>query len=415
MVAACVLPVAHFGAETWWPGKTKVRRGKVVSTRVGSHLEALDKVHRACARAILPVFRTTPSTALMREAGISPAQIELDNIARRAAVRTRKLDSRHPLYMHSQASSSSPATSRFSRWCRTVPPSEQVDPLAHPFWEIKESRENSLLRVGAPTVSNDGYVIYQLGLKVCIGAVPLGNSKEIFDAEAFAALCGIVKAVSLSSARFASNVWVFLDNLEVAIQLLSGPCNSSSQNIFSKATELANKWKTRERLPHTSMGQVSIRWVPGHSGVEGNKLADLQAKKGASMTYLDPPEYSLASLKNWQEAREKESREEWWRENIPQSYSKLEINSAPRAPKELLFTRRSLGQLIAARTGHGDFAAYHSRFNHKEARMECLCGSRKTPTHFLFCRILRRRGGRPPGPINQLLPNLLGTPEEQLN
>ncbi|KAI0998731.1 hypothetical protein K3495_g9465 [Podosphaera aphanis] len=253
MVAACILPVSHFGAETWWPGKAKVSRGKVVSNRVGSHLEALDKVHRACARAIFPVFRTTPSTALMREAGISPAQIELDNIARRAAVRTRKLDSRHLLYMRSQASSSSPATSKFSRWCRTDPPSEQVDPLAHPPWEIKESRENSLLRVGAPTVSNErrvdsfqtflqnipksdilvytdgskqlngnagiGYVIYQLGLKVCSGAVPLGNSKEIFDAEAFAALCGIEKAVSLSSARFASNVWVFLDNLEVAIHV----------------------------------------------------------------------------------------------------------------------------------------------------------------------------------------------------
>ncbi|KAI0993970.1 hypothetical protein K3495_g14214 [Podosphaera aphanis] len=399
MVTACVLPVAHFGAETWWPGKTRDNGGKIVSNRVGSHLEVLDKVHRACARAILPVFRTTPSTALLRETGLSPAQIELDNIARRAAL--------------------------------------------PPPWEIKEPRENSLLRVSAPTVSNErrvesfqtflqnipksdilvytdgsklsngnagsGYVIYQLGLKVCSSAVPLGISKEIFDAEAYAALYGIQKAVGLSSARFANNVWVFLDNLQVALQLLSLPYCSTSQSIFLKAIEFANKWKTRERLPHTSEGQVKIRWVPGHSGVEGNKLADLEAKKGASMPCLDPLEHSLSSLKKWQKAKEKESRDEWWREHIPPSYSKLQIINAPRSPKELLLTRKSLGQLIAARTGHGDFAAYHSRFKHEEARVNCLCGSPKTPTHFLFCRILRRRGGRPPGPTNQLLPSLLGT------
>ncbi|KAI1005310.1 hypothetical protein K3495_g2908 [Podosphaera aphanis] len=132
MVAACVLPVAHFGAETWWPGKSRVNGGKVVSSRVGFHLEALDKVHRACARAILPVFRTTPSTALLRETGFFPAQIELDNIARRAAVRTRKLDSRHPLYLRSQALNPFLAKTGLSRWCKTVPPSEQVDQLAHP-------------------------------------------------------------------------------------------------------------------------------------------------------------------------------------------------------------------------------------------------------------------------------------------
>ncbi|KAI0998729.1 hypothetical protein K3495_g9466 [Podosphaera aphanis] len=130
------------------------------------------------------------------------------------------------------------------------------------------------------------------------------------------------------------------------------------------------------------MGQVSIRWVPGHSGVEGNKLADLEAKKGASMIYLDPSEHFLASLKNWQEAREKESREEWWRANIPQSYSKLEINSAPRAPKELLFTRRSLGQLIAARTGHGDFAAYHSPETREIVRRTIHLRSRQAPVDF---------------------------------
>ncbi|KAI0998687.1 hypothetical protein K3495_g9508 [Podosphaera aphanis] len=232
MVTACVLPVAPFGAETWWPGKTRDNREKIVSNRVGSHLEVFDKVHRACARVILPVFRTTPSTALLRETGLPPAQIELDNIARRAAFLTRKLDSRHPLYIRSQTSNLSRASTWLARWCRAVPPSEQINPLASPHRRSKNPEK---------THSSDGYVIYQLGFKLCSGALPLGISKENFDAEAYAALCGIQKAVGLSSARFANNVWVFLDNLQVALQLLSVPYSSTSQNIILKAIEFANK------------------------------------------------------------------------------------------------------------------------------------------------------------------------------
>ncbi|KAI0991708.1 hypothetical protein K3495_g16479, partial [Podosphaera aphanis] len=64
---ACVLPIAHFGAETWWPGKSRTINGRVICNRVGSHLGKLGKVYTATARAILPVYRTTPIAALLRE------------------------------------------------------------------------------------------------------------------------------------------------------------------------------------------------------------------------------------------------------------------------------------------------------------------------------------------------------------
>lgn len=128
--------------------------------------------------------------------------------------------------------------------------------------------------------------------------------------------------------------------------------------------------------------------------------------------YLDPPKHSTISLKKWNITLRTQIRDIWWKTNIPASYAQLEIKHAPLFPKELLLSRKALGIILAARTGHGDFTAYHTRFNHAEARLTCLCGSPKTPTHFLFCRILRRRrGGLTAGSIDKLLPDLIGTSE----
>ena len=53
----------------------------------------------------------------------------------------------------------------------------------------------------------------------------------------------------------------------------------------------------------------------------------------------------------------------------------------------LSLPRQALARLLAARSGHGDFASYHERFGHEDAVIRCRCGARTTPTHFIFCRI----------------------------
>ncbi|KAI0995332.1 hypothetical protein K3495_g12850, partial [Podosphaera aphanis] len=435
---ACVLPIAHFGAETWWPGKSRANLEKLVCNRVGTHLRAMEKVHTAAARAVLPVYRTTHSIALFREAGLNPAELSLNNISRRSAIRTRRLDPYHPLRVRGQKAILTPAFSRFSRSCRDIPASEYINPLVNPPWEIIESRQNSHTRACGPTrqkhtkaatfsnfllslprsdilVYSDGtklpngntgggFVIYQFGIQVRKEAFPLGQFKECLDAEVHAALLGIRAAIALSSARFANNMWIFTDNEEVARKLLTKTPTTSAQSIFLEALKAAEAWKTRTRLSHILEGKVDVRWVPGHAGIEGNILADLEAKKGATMPYLGKQEYSFASLEKWHVDQQKRERDDWWEKKSPPSYKKLGIRHAPFFPKELLLSRRHLGRVVVARTCHGDFAAYHTRFKHTEATTTCLCGHSQTPTHFLFCRILRRHRGRPQGPINQLLP-----------
>lgn len=49
------------------------------------------------------------------------------------------------------------------------------------------------------------------------------------------------------------------------------------------------------------------------------------------------------------------------------------------SPLELSLPRDSLGRLLAARSGHGDFATCCERFNHSEALLTCSCGQPKPP------------------------------------
>lgn len=194
----------------------------------------------------------------------------------------------------------------------------------------------------------------------------------------------------------------------MASQLLA-TSKSSSQAIFQRFTELAPLWLDRPRLPHVLPGAVQIRWVPGHTKIPGNEAADAAAKEGASQQPAEERPYTLASLQRWAKSTVPQATNKLWQTVAPQLYRDLAIQTSTSNPKELLLTRAMLGRIIAARSGHGDFADYHERFNHEDAHLHCRCGARKAPLHFFFCKIAKRRAKRPPGPPSTALDELLGT------
>ena len=52
--------------------------------------------------------------------------------------------------------------------------------------------------------------------------------------------------------------------------------------------------------------------------------------------------------------------------------------------------REVLGWLIAARSGHGHFAAYHERFQHEEETdTHCMCGQKRAQLHPFSCPLGR--------------------------
>ncbi len=177
-----------------------------------------------------------------------------------------------------------------------------------------------------------------------------------------------------------------------------------------KALETAKWWERLIGLP------VQYHWAKAHSGLLGNEQADRLAKQGAQQPGRPTGGVTLAwaqqQAKDWPT---QESARRWHLE-APTRYVELAIQPAPRkGPKELQIARSSLARLVAARTGHGDFAAYRQRFAFADgdnSRNRCSCGALKKPEHFFYCRIARRRYGGPTGPPRRLCPEyLLGDPE----
>ena len=68
----------------------------------------------------------------------------------------------------------------------------------------------------------------------------LGRNAKVFNAEASIALKGAKAALLAPLAKLATDIWVFLDNLEVAIRLLA-PSTVLSQSVFNEFCEVAHK------------------------------------------------------------------------------------------------------------------------------------------------------------------------------
>lgn len=161
---------------------------------------------------------------------------------------------------------------------------------------------------------------------------------------------------------------------------------------------MAKDWPSRpDRLPALPQGRVHVHWIPGHTGITGNEAADRQANLGAitpASALAPSPPTRIAWARRALKKNLAKCFEEYWATYAPHSYKKLAIPLDPR-PLELSLPRGSLGRLLAARSGHGDFAAYHEHFNHSDALLPCSCGQPKPPQHFFHCPLGKQAAPHP--------------------
>ncbi|KAH7471133.1 hypothetical protein FOMA001_g13258 [Fusarium oxysporum f. sp. matthiolae] len=401
-VRACVEPVLLHGSEAWYPGKARPRWTQPMKDLPSSNQHLLQRMSKAmnqAMRAILPVWKTTPATILHRESGIPPIDQLLDARRLRFSARLKSLDESHPLASRTRPPRQHTYHDLIKRRyqmqtengfrTRLRRTDELLAPCTRPKLVQRRSQQEETVPLQAASKEKTAsaflrwlqsldpltLVVYSDGsnnIPISDGSGRLGPA-EVFDAEATGALGGLKAALNLRDAA-TQNIFICLDNLAAAT-CLQGTPSDSSQDVFLEFQALA-----------TSHEAVQVRWVPGHFDIPGNEQADKLAKAASSLPEPEGAQPTLAYLRRFARQKLKEAFEAWWSTSAPEQYKRLNLKATASCPPELSLPRVALHHLLAARSIHGDFAAYHERFDHDDARLVCSCGRRKAPDHIFYRR-----------------------------
>ncbi len=248
-----------------------------------------------------------------------------------------------------------------------------------------------------------GYTLFRKGQIIGSDAGPLWGA-EAYDAEILGAQKALEAAIRVAGTN---PIKVLLDNSEAA-QALRSVRSRSFHGIVDRFVLDCQRHQA-----------VEIRWIPGHSGIEGNEKADKIAKAALKDLPDDATnathstevnrslKYTFASLNRFARERADDLVSSWWQENRPRDYMELDLKMTRKRPPELALPRWAYHRLIAARTGHGDFAKYHERFKHENSDGKCECGRERRPRHFAECRSALQRWRRakqePPPRASEML------------
>jgi len=135
---------------------------------------------------------------------------------------------------------------------------------------------------------------------------PMGKGPSIFQAEVYA----IDRCVQFNLDRkYRQKRIVIMSDSQAAIRALD------SFSISSKMV-----WECRAKLDELSeCNIVTLRWVPGHTGVKGNEEADKLAKRESAETSVGPEPFCGIGMntirKELRTQEEKEKCEHW--KNLP--------------------------------------------------------------------------------------------------
>ncbi|KAI1003927.1 hypothetical protein K3495_g4283 [Podosphaera aphanis] len=445
IVRTVILPTVLHGAEVWWPGRTRATNTGETRNSCGKQLAAIDNAIMAGIRAAIPTWRTMPTVALRRETGIPPAHVLLEEKRLANSARIRRLDINHPLRLRAReitedarhrlglrTSNRGRRTtdhihdSRNQRKYWLLPESEDPPPLQWPgpspprlphLDKERAAREitewlaglaadtlcaysdchgrrlqggkvivetltdpNSDGSLSSSAKAGWGFVTYPSGTSESPESHDSGtlSGAQVYNAEIHGAMAAIKAIIASKRHLDRTTIYVLLDNLEAVHALQTGITTSSAWRVQS--------FKRMTRQIATS---VKVRWVPGHQGTRGNEAAD-QLAKAALEADTTPTTNSglvtLASIKRMARDSSDQLTMEWWTSARTTRYAELELRMRQKKPPELALSRALYARLLAARTGHGDFAAYHRRWNHESPTLACPCGRETSVGHLVECR-----------------------------
>ena len=439
-VISCVLSTALYGTECWYGGRTKATkqrrqdRSSEVSARLGWHIAAINKVITTAARGILPVWRTTPIPALLRDSALPSAEAALEEARLRFAAHLQTVDASHPLTARCTApirsrgrGAGTPQRARtkvqrlalllpsiprptlaaphYTKDCRRDPTRGQDKKTASTqfttWWENLPPNDLTIFSDGSEQyVDGDrrvtyGYAAYQGRRRLYTGRGSLHECSHVFDAEAVGAWRGLQVALNQPHLRL-RRIWLCIDSTSV-LWGIRGNAPLSSQWAFLRVHNAMEIW------------DIHTKWCPGHTGILGNEEADSLADREAkdpSAPFGIAANPTVSGIRTAARRQVELARQAWWKKantGLSEWYRQWQLPyTTTKSPVELTLPRRVLSHFLAIRTTHGDFSWYHRKFHHEEANCHCTCGRPKTPDHLVRCKftiaLFRRWPTRPSWP-----------------
>ena len=189
--------------------------------------------------------------------------------------------------------------------------------------------------------------------------VPLGSLSTVFQAEVFA----IQQAATLIIRSGIVNKCVCIHtDSQAAIKALDNP-KIRSKTILS-AVNIVNKLGEKN--------SVTLAWVPGHSGIPGNELADLFARCAVNTLCVGPEPFVPVSARvcrtnmlSWS-AKQHQKR---WNEMLGSQHARTTVPniSNKRARLVLRLNKRCIRQLFQVLTGHSELADHRFRIGKRNS------------------------------------------------
>jgi ribonuclease HI len=292
-------------------------------------LEEVQRLINRQAQAVTGAFQSTPIGPLLREAGLDAAEVALDNQQRRYAARLLALPQGHqaqevlPVTLQERDRHAQPGEQPVNNqeWAQPgaaktlgqhlaqkLATQLEVDPSGgfertvethsevFPGKIVIQGAEEALRKAQG---AGQGLVLWSDGSQLENGRVgagvawkpehaswntqetPLGKRVEVFDVELHDVCSALEIAERLECDGRAT---VFLDS-QAAIRRLQHTEPGPGQELAMRAQATARRLQAQQM-------EVTVQWVPGHAGVEGNKQADKAAKQAAAK----PAEEGVISL-----------------------------------------------------------------------------------------------------------------------
>ncbi|KAJ8968113.1 hypothetical protein NQ317_002439 [Molorchus minor] len=291
-----IRPMIAYGSIVWWSkGLQRTARTK------------LSGLQRLASLAITGALRTTPSAAMEILLDLPPLHIFMEREARWATYRlhqasssmlqattmeqNRLIDDIKSHSILSMPSDVMPSRTSSNLYYKVLFPKRDE-------WECNkdalQKADSCWFTDGSKTPEGTGAGVHSCNPRTRI-SVSLGTNATVFQAEVYAIELCMGRLEQMNPIR--RTIKIFSDSQAALKALVSYRCNSKTV------------WNCQKALNNLSLrNHVTLVWIPGHSGQEGNEIADSLARKGAETTFIGPEpvlgiSYNTAKMAvlNWSE------------------------------------------------------------------------------------------------------------------